>query len=82
MTEIGMDIYLNTIIIASCETLSYVVTGRLKLLNTIYIDFAIPHIKRKKTLFIGFLICSIILLIFFLLKLPSDCGEICTVSII
>ncbi|KAL4472577.1 hypothetical protein ABPG74_018526 [Tetrahymena malaccensis] len=70
MSKIGLDLYKNTIIISSAETLAYLTT-----------DHFIPKIKRKWTTLIGLVICCVLSLCYQFLKTPSDC-DMCTMVII
>ena len=71
MESIGLGLYKNALIIGIFETLAFVIADNL-----------IFKLKRKKTIIIGLIISGVLLLLFLLLNIPSDCGNICTMKII
>jgi hypothetical protein len=72
MNSVGLDIYMNILIIASAETLSYCVT-----------DLCIPYLRRKMVTLVGLFISAFLCMSFLFLVIPDDCkDEICTIKII
>ena len=72
MDSVGLNIYVNTVIISSAETLAYIITNKF-----------IPSTKRKKTSIIGYLIACVLSCAFIFLKTDeSNCEGICTIMII
>ncbi|KAL4456192.1 hypothetical protein ABPG74_014153 [Tetrahymena malaccensis] len=84
--SIGLEVKINTVIIYSAEAISNLLTG--KIFNQIEffqceiyeIVYIIPKISRRKN---GFLMIAsnLVFLLFFFIKLPSDCDGFCTQKI-
>ena len=71
MESIGLNLYINALIIGIFETLAFVIAD-----NLIY------KLQRRKTIIIGLIFSGILLLLFMLLKIPKECVDICTMKIV
>jgi len=68
-----MNIYLNSIVIAACEVLAYMVTGK-KIKNILknILDLFIPKIRRKTITFWGLAIAAVLSFSFLFLTTDPD----------
>lgn len=79
MQQIGLSLYINALVVAIFETLSYAISG----MNVrIFEDFLIPLMPRRKTIFYGFFGSCMLCCMYVLLQKPDDCGDTCTIVII
>lgn len=72
MSTVGLNIYLNILIVGSAELLAYIISNKM-----------ISVLKRQKVLFYGLFIASILSFAFiFLKKDPETCPDICGIVIL
>jgi len=71
MENIGLDLYINAFIVGVFETISFIVA-----------DSFIMVLPRKKSVLIGITISCALSFLFIVLRPPTDCGTLCTITVL